>query len=138
MGRHCRIESEAEGIRDAIRVEQRIDQAILIEVAFRQRLAQGVSPELARLDHLEVGQLADPSAERVKQANILPVQREAIRDALRGNKVADSALDTVDSRRQRCRSQMYETLLPIGIALESERIEPAGERSPAMEPTARP
>ena len=51
----------------AIRIEERVDDRIRVEVRFAQRFRHGAPPEFARLDDFEVNQARDAIAQQRNQ-----------------------------------------------------------------------
>ena len=117
---------------DFSHIEHRIDHWIRVVVRFGQRLAHGAPPELARLDSLEIDRRRDALAKNSKQRRVARVRLEIRRHTLRLDKVINVAVDTIDAERSRRGLERHECL-----TVNSERIEPASKRPPAMDPASR-
>ena len=108
----------------SIGIEHRINDAILIEAAFAQRLSHRTTPELARLDPLEIHRRSDASSEDRNHLAISLNGREVLRGAIRVDEIAGSRIFPVDPTRAFRGFQCNQTL-SLRRPFEAERIEPA-------------
>src|ERR1700691_2734866 len=80
-------------------IKNRIDDGIRIEAAFEQRLDHGATPELARLDALEIHHRGDARAERWKQLAIAFDRGKVIGGPIRIDEITRGGILAVSAER---------------------------------------
>ena len=126
------------GTCDSSRIEHGVDKRICIVVRLGERLAYGDTPELARLYSIEINRRGDSPAKDGDQRPVSRDRFEVLADALCLDEVVHRAVDTINTQRNLGRLERHKFLLTgLFDAFDAERVEPACERSPAMDPAAR-